>query len=143
MNSDQFLSLCNLGDHEVNKLGTIKIYGNRFHKSLDKSGLFNHLFLIFDEAIIISKENYYKDKFLLEVYLKGITFNNIDIELFKEITVLLELRYKDKLETCYIFDPPIIFTHIWKIISKFLKNSTKDKVNIIHRKKKGSKMEYI
>lgn len=122
--------LCHLGNHMKYNCGTVCIYGKYIKKPIDKEKFILHLFNIFNQSLIISKEYYQSSQFVVELYLGGVTFNNLDPLFLKEVTILFQTMYPDKLLKCIIFNPPIIFKTIWDIIKRIIDSKTKQKIEI-------------
>lgn len=130
----EFNKICYLGNHLSHNCGTICIHGRYITKNMDKEKILIHLINIFNQSLVISKEYYKSNKFVVEVYLEGLTFNNIDSQFLKELTTLFQSIYPDKLGKCIIFNPPIIFRTVWDVVKRIIDNETKEKIEICKEK---------
>jgi len=110
--------------------GTVCIHGKYITKTIDKEKFLLHLLTTFNQSLVISKEYYQCNEFVVEVYLQGLTFNNIDSQFLKEVTTIFQTVYPDKLRRCIIINPPIIFRTIWDIVKMIIDNKTKEKIEI-------------
>jgi len=131
----KLLSMCNLGDHQGNCLGTINIYGKNFDKKIRKDEVLTHLIKVFNNAITLSETCFNSNKFVVDADLSGVTFNNVDGEFLKQLTLILQATYPDRLERCLIRNPPIIFTSVWDLIKNLIDKKTRNKVEIIKNDK--------
>ena len=127
----KLLYMCNLGCHTTHKCGTINIYGKNFDKTLKRDEVLSHLINMFNNAIIISETYYSSNKFVVEADLSGVTFNNIDADFLKQLTMILQATYPERLEKCFIRNPPAIFTSVWDLIKGLIDKRTRSKVEII------------
>ena len=77
------------------------------------------------------KNNY---TFIIHVYMKTLTLTDIDkyYPFICRITEILKTNYPDKLEKCYIYNAPFIFTQIFSIISIFIDKKTQLKLQLIN-----------
>lgn len=125
------LNMCNLGNHQEKSLGTINIYGKHFNKKLRRDEVLAHLIKMFNNAIIISETYFSSNKFVVDADLSGVTFNNIDADFLKQFTLILQATYPERLEKCFIRNPPAIFTSVWDIIKNLIDKRTREKVQIV------------
>ena len=72
--------------------------------------------------------------FTMHVYMKSLTLTDIDkyYIFICKITEILKMCYPDKLEKCYIYDAPFIFTQIFSIVSIFIDKKTQMKIQILN-----------
>ena len=131
----KLLSMCSLGNHKCYSLGTINIYGKHFDKKARKEELITHLIKTFNNAIVISETIFNSNKFVIEADLSGVTFNNIDSEFLKQLTLILQATYPERLEKCFIKNPPVIFTSVWELLKNLIDKRTRDKIQIIKNNK--------
>ena len=136
---ERLFKMCNLGNHQENNLGTINIYGKNFDKNLRRDEVLTHLMKMFNNAIVISENYFNSNKFVVEADLSGVTFNNIDADFLKQLTMILQATYPERLERCFIRNPPAIFTSVWDLIKGLIDKRTRDKVQII----KNEKVHYL
>ena len=127
----KLFTMCSLGNHNCHSLGTINIYGKHFDKGLRKDELLTHLIKMFNNAIVISETYFNSNKFVVDADLSGVTFNNIDSDFLKQLTLILQATYPERLEKCFIRNPPVIFTSVWDLIKNLIDKRTRDKVQII------------
>ena len=119
-NCQELYNICNLGNHMENNCGTINIYGAYFDKKIPKEKLLVHILKIFNDAIQMSINYYNKDTFIVKADLSNVTFKNVDGDFLKQLTLILQSAYPEKLEKCLIHNPPAIFTSIWGILKKLI-----------------------
>lgn len=132
---EKLLNMCSLGNHQENRFGTIILYGKHFDKNLRREEVLTHLIKMFNNAIVISENYFNSNKFVVEADLSGVTFNNIDADFLKQLTMILQATYPERLERCFIKNPPAIFTSVWDLIKGLIDKRTRDKVQIIKNKK--------
>lgn len=128
-------SMCCLGCHNSNNCGTINIYGKNFDKLLRRDDTLRHLIKMFNDAITISETYFNSNKFVVDADLSGVTFNNIDTDFLKQLTLILQATYPERLDKCFIRNPPAIFTSVWDLIKGLIDKRTRDKVEIIKNNK--------
>ena len=82
----------------------------------------------------INKNLKNNNTFIIHVYMKTLTLTDIDkyYPFICRITEILKTSYPDKLEKCYIYDAPFIFTQIFSIISIFIDKKTQLKLQLIN-----------
>ena len=119
-----------LGNHKGNNCGTIEIIGNKFDKTIDNNLILSHIINVFNNAILISETQFNCQQIIIKADLTGVSFNHIDTDFIKTLTIILQNRYPDRLYKCYISNPPIIFTSVWNLIKKLIDKNTRDKVVI-------------
>ena len=88
------------------------------------------------ETIVCKIKNYliYNNNFIIHVYMKNITLTDVDkhYSFICKIAELFKTEFPDKLEKCYIYNAPFIFTHIFSSILSFIDKKTQLKIQIIH-----------
>ena len=69
----------------------------------------------------------------IHLYIKTVTLADINKHLtfIKLFTETLKMKFPDKLEKCFIYDPSFIFSQIYGIISKFIDKPTLQKIEVI------------
>ena len=117
-----------LGNHQGNNCGTIQITGNKFNKKIDNNLILSHIINVFNNAIIISETYFNCQQIILEADLSGVSFNHIDTDFIKKLTIILQNKYPNRLSKCYISNPPVIFTSVWNLIKKLIDKKTREKV---------------
>jgi hypothetical protein len=92
--------------------------------------LLEHLIKIID--IVLSKNI----MFNIHINVKSISIVDVDInqDFIKKASLVLKDKYPYKLENCYIYEAPSIFTSLCKIIFAFIDKETQKKFKIIEMK---------
>ena len=132
---EKLFNMCNLGNHQQNCMGTINIYGKHFDKNLRRDEVLTHLMKMFNNAIVISENYFNSNQFVVDADLSCVTFNNIDADFLKQLTMILQATYPERLERCFIRNPPAIFTSVWDLIKGLIDKRTREKVQIIKDEK--------
>lgn len=73
------------------------------------------------------------DTFIVHVNIKSLTL--LDIDKYKEFIQIMSIKLKelfnDKLEKCYIYDAPYIFSSVFNFLNMFIDKKTQDKLEIV------------
>lgn len=71
--------------------------------------------------------------FTVSVDMKGLTIGDVDKHksFIQSISTLLKNRYPDKLNKCYIYNAPFVFSQIYSFVSLFIDKDTQNKIEIV------------
>lgn len=83
-----------------------------------------------NKALNISKK-YNKTTTNVHIYLKDITFKNVNISLYKRLVKTLNETFEETLNCCYIYDLSKLGSVAWKIIKIFLDPVTRKKIILL------------
>jgi hypothetical protein len=71
--------------------------------------------------------------FIVYVNLKMLTLSELDKhKLFiKNVSIVLKDKYPNRLDKCYVYNAPIIFSQLFTIISFFIDKNTQSKIELV------------
>ncbi len=74
--------------------------------------------------------------FTVYVNLKKLTVLEVDKhgQFIQQMSKVLKERYPDRLDKCYIYNAPFVFSQIYNIVSRFIDKDTQDKIVLIKKK---------
>jgi len=74
--------------------------------------------------------------FTVYVNLKKLTVLEVDKhgQFIQQMSKALKERYPDRLDKCYIYNAPFVFSQIYNIVSRFIDKDTQDKIVLIKKK---------
>lgn len=80
------------------------------------------------ERVLINYED-----FNIHLNIKSLTLIELDKhkELIAMMSLLLKQKFPDKLNNCYIYDAPFIFSSLFSLISSFIDKDTQKKIQLI------------
>lgn len=119
------------------KYPIIIILAQNFKKIENNKPILQYIINLVKKCIKNAKE-YNMSQYDINVYMKGVTIKNVDVNLFKALTELLQKLFPEKLHKCNIIDPPPIFKIVYTIIKTFIDKRTKKKIKIVNSKKNKS-----
>lgn len=75
-----------------------------------------------------------KDNFIIHVCLKSLSLTDIDkyYQFICKISEILKTTFPDKLEKCFIYKAPFIFSQVFTIISVFVDKKTLTKIELVN-----------
>ena len=105
---------------------SFKIISN-FFKTNNKQYILNYLVKTIE--FVINKH----DMFIVHANLSSLTLVDIDKnkDLIQYISIILKERFPNKLDKCYIYEAPFIFSQLFNIISYFIDKKTQQKIMLI------------
>ncbi|KAL2634464.1 hypothetical protein R1flu_005943 [Riccia fluitans] len=74
--------------------------------------------------------------FVVIIDLKGLGVKNLDTESFISGFQLLQNHYPGRIDKMYMINVPLIFSGLWKVASKFIDESTKNKIIFVQQDRK-------
>lgn len=90
--------------------------------------------IIMNSAISLIEE-ILKTNETITVHLNMKSFTLIHLEkhysFIKNICILLQTKFPDKLEKCFVYNAPFLFTQFFSIVSKFIDRKTQKKIKLI------------
>lgn len=97
------------------------------NKQLSNDFLLEHLMTNID--LVLTKYNVFK----FHINVKSISILDVDKnkEFIKKASIVLKERYPLRLDVCYIYDAPSMFTNIFKLIFAFVDKETQKKIKIV------------
>ena len=89
--------------------------------------IIQHILTVIDEILKIHS------LFTVHVYMKSLTIAEIDKHktFIYTLANTMKLQCPDKLDTCFVYKAPFIFSHLYNMISMFIDKETQDKIKII------------
>jgi hypothetical protein len=81
------------------------------------------------DSILINKNN-----FIVHVNMKKLTLVDIDKHkiFIQSISEYLKEKYPQKLEKCYIYNSPFIFSQVYNLVSMFIDKETQKKISLVN-----------
>jgi hypothetical protein len=78
------------------------------------------------------------ETFIIHLSLKSLTLKEVEkhYSYIGKICNLFKTDFPDKLETCYIYNAPFIFTQIVSILSIFIDKTTREKIKLVNKTSK-------
>ncbi|GAX82370.1 hypothetical protein CEUSTIGMA_g9799.t1 [Chlamydomonas eustigma] len=73
-------------------------------------------------------------KYIGMLYLTGMTLANYDVTGLRAIFDMLQNHFPERLECMYLYDAPMIFYALWKVVSPFVDPVTRKKVVFVYPK---------
>lgn len=97
------------------------------NKQLSNDFLLEQLMTNID--LVLTKYNVFK----FHINVKSISILDVDKnkEFIKKASIVLKERYPLRLDVCYIYDAPSMFTNIFKLIFAFVDKETQKKIKIV------------
>jgi hypothetical protein len=126
-NIELLLAYCNLND-ENNIILDYKYFKLiRKLNRIENYTIIDHMISIFQKAL----EK--KEVFTIHFCLKTLTISDIDqyYSIIREISEIFKIKFPDKLEECFIYNAPFIFTQFIKIVSVFADKKTMNKLKLV------------
>ena len=76
-------------------------------------------------------ENY--QTVIVHLNMKTFTLTHVDkhYSFIKNICILLQERFPDKLEKCFVYNATFLFSQLFKIVSKFIDKKTQKKIELV------------
>ena len=75
------------------------------------------------------------NEFSVHVNMKSLTIVDIDKhkEFVQQISLFLKDNYPDKLEKCYVYNAPFMFSNFFNIVSMFIDKETQKKIELVNK----------
>ena len=75
------------------------------------------------------------NEFSVHVNMKSLTIVDIDKhkEFVQQISLFLKDNYPDKLEKCYVYNAPFMFSNLFNIVSIFIDKETQKKIELVNK----------
>jgi len=69
----------------------------------------------------------------VHINMQSITLIHLDkhYTFIKHICILLQEKFPDKLEKCFVYNAPFLFSQLFKIISRFIDKKTQKKIELV------------
>ena len=73
------------------------------------------------------------NQFIVHIFMKSLTISEIDKHktFIYKLSDTLKQKFPDKLDTCFVYRAPFIFSHIYNIISIFIDKKTQKKIKVV------------
>ena len=93
------------------------------------SYIMNHITNNIDQILQTNNE------FSVHVNMKSLTIVDIDKhkEFVQQISLFLKDNYPDKLEKCYVYNAPFMFSNFFNIVSMFIDKETQKKIELVNK----------
>jgi len=103
------------------------IYFKYIGKNETYSYILNYITKHIDEVLVTN------NKFIVCVNMKNLTLVDVDKHkvFIQYISGFLKDKYPQKLEKCYLYNAPFIFTQIFNIVSVFIDKDTQKKIELV------------
>ena len=92
-------------------------------------------YVIIIQHILSSIEDILKthNQFIVHIFMKSLTISEIDKHktFIYKLSDTLKQKFPDKLDTCFVYRAPFIFSHIYNIISIFIDKKTQKKIKVV------------
>ena len=75
------------------------------------------------------------DQFDVHVSLKQMTIGDVDkhFEFWRDMSSVLKIRYKNKLNRCYVYDIQSFFSKCYNVVKVFIDKDTQEKIQLIKK----------
>lgn len=75
------------------------------------------------------------NEFSVHVNMKSLTIVDIDKhkEFIQQISLFLKDNYPNKLEKCYVYNAPFMFSNLFNIVSIFIDKETQKKIELVNK----------
>mmetsp|Transcript_8589 Transcript_8589/g.8715 ORF Transcript_8589/g.8715 Transcript_8589/m.8715 type:complete len:265 (+) Transcript_8589:114-908(+) len=118
---------------------TLTVFADR-HDSTNRNVDEIYNLIVHTVEKLISKSKPYEEKFTLIFEMSKFTLKNMDFEVVKTLTAILQLQYPETLGVSLVLTAPWIFSACWAIIKPILDPDTAAKVEFINFQKL---LEYV
>lgn len=124
--SDILRGLCSVKD---NKLILNYVYFKYTAKDDTYTYILNYITNNIDNILLYSNE------FIVHANMKSVTLVDLDKhkEFIQYFSGYLKDKYPDKLEKCYVYNAPFVFSQIYNIVSKFIDKDTQKKIELVNK----------
>ena len=127
--NDLLLGFCNINEDNdiILNYSYLKII-KQLIQTLDNNFIINHVVEMIE--LVLTKNVY----FTVHVSLKSLTISDIEkyYSFISNISETLKKKFPDKLEKCFIYNAPFIFSQIFNIISSFVDKQTIIKIQLVN-----------
>ena len=127
--NDLLLGFCNINEDNdiILNYSYLKII-KQLIQTLDNNFIINHVVEMIE--LVLTKNVY----FTVHVSLKSLTISDIEkyYSFISNISETLKKKFPDKLEKCFIYNAPFIFSQIFNIISSFVDKPTIVKIQLVN-----------
>ena len=124
--NDIFKGLCCIKE---NNIVLNYIYFKYIANDETYSYIMNHITNNIDQILQTNNE------FSVHVNMKSLTIVDIDKhkEFVQQISLFLKDNYPDKLEKCYVYNAPFMFSNLFNIVSIFIDKETQKKIELVNK----------
>ena len=124
--NDIFKGLCCIKE---NNIVLNYIYFKYIANDETYSYIMNHITNNIDQILQTNNE------FSVHVNMKSLTIVDIDKhkEFVQQISLFLKDNYPDKLEKCYVYNAPFMFSNFFNIVSMFIDKETQKKIELVNK----------
>lgn len=86
-------------------------------------------YIVFTIQNVLKKQ----DTFIFHVNMNSITLLHIEkyFPFIQQISEVLKTTFPDKLNTCYIYNAPYIFSKLFSVVSMFIDKKTQQKIQLV------------
>lgn len=69
----------------------------------------------------------------VHINMQSITLTHLDkhYNFIKNICILFQEKFPDKLEKCFVYNAPFLFSQLFKIVSRFIDKKTQKKIELV------------
>ena len=124
--NDIFKGLCCIKE---NNIVLNYIYFKYIANDETYSYIMNHITNNIDQILQTNNE------FSVHVNMKSLTIVDIDKhkEFIQQISLFLKDNYPNKLEKCYVYNAPFMFSNLFNIVSIFIDKETQKKIELVNK----------
>ena len=124
--NDIFKGLCCIKE---NNIVLNYIYFKYIANDETYSYIMNHITNNIDQILQTNNE------FSVHVNMKSLTIVDIDKhkEFIQQISLFLKDNYPNKLEKCYVYNAPFMFSNFFNIVSMFIDKETQKKIELVNK----------
>lgn len=106
------------------------------HYSYFKHFAMNDTYDIILQFIVSNIENILKDNDTFSVHVNARHLSLTDVDKHRnfilKMSQMLNEKFPYKLQKCYIYDAPFIFSQVFSIVSKFIDKETQRKIHVVN-----------
>lgn len=122
--------------NEINDRCVVKVSGRHFVKQKKYDDLLAHLFKTMSNAILFSQQMN-QETIDIFVYLDGLKSSHLDVKFAKDMVIMMQQLFPNRLNKCFIYHSPNFFRIFYENISIFIDKQTQSKIEFIRNKTKS------
>jgi len=120
--------LINIDNNKNNDRCLVKIYGKCFQKQKTYNDILTYIIKIISDAILISQEQYHMETIDMNVHLDGLKVTQFDMSFARDIILMLQKIFPNRLNKCYIHQAPSFFRIFYNGISPLINKNIQSKI---------------
>jgi hypothetical protein len=118
----------NINNDKKNERCLVLIYGKCFRKQKTYDDILTYVLKIISDAILISQVEYHQETIDISVNLDGLSLNQFDMSFAKNIFIMLQNVFPNRLNKCYIYYAPSFFRIFYNSISPIINKHIQSKI---------------